>query len=138
MKTKLFGLFFLVTTVLLTGCHKKDDDSNETASLNGTWHMINVMGGFIGVDIDYERNIVVWTFNETTQTLTVQNSLDPGDPNYSFSGLPTGNYAFAIMDVDGTAVLQIEGADQGVYSVSATTLTVDDRPADGYLHTFEK
>ncbi|MEZ4779561.1 MAG: hypothetical protein R2786_09300 [Flavobacteriaceae bacterium] len=138
MKTKLFGLFFLVTSVLLTGCHNKDDDGNNTATLNGTWHMRNVMGGFVGVDIDFDRNVVVWIFNDSTQILSVENNVDTSDTNYPFSGLPTGTYAFEVINMDGTLVLQIEGADQGEYIVTATTLTIDDRPADGYLRTFEK
>ena len=100
--------------------------------------MRNVQGGFIGIDIDFNRDVIVWTFNENTQVLTVENAVDPSDTNYPFSGLPTGSYTFEVNDVDGTAILQIEGADQGEYIVTATTLMIDDRPADGYLRTFEK
>ena len=138
MNTKSFGLFFLVTSLLLTACHKKDNDTNNTATLSGTWHMRHVAGGFVGVAIDLDRNVVVWTFNEGTQILTVENNMDTSDPNYPFSGLPTGTYAFEVVNMDGVNILQIEGADQGEYIATSTSLTIDDRPADGYLRTFEK
>jgi hypothetical protein len=138
MKPKLLMLLFFATSLLLVGCNKSEDDGEDTAALSGIWHLNNVSGGFAGVDVDYNRGEVIWNFNLSTGTLSVENNLDQSDPNYAYAGLDTGNYDFQISEVNGIEVLMIEGTDNGEYIVTSTTLTIDDRPADGFLKTFER
>ncbi|MEZ4875613.1 MAG: hypothetical protein R2793_09270 [Flavobacteriaceae bacterium] len=138
MKSIFLILLFLATETLSTGCHKKSDDANNETNLNGTWHLKHLSGGFVGIDIEYQRGEVVWTFNESTLKVTVENNIDPADLNYPFSGLPTGSYDYEITVSDGTQYLSIEGAEQGALTVSSTSLVLDDRPADGFLRTFER
>ena len=91
MKPKLLILLFFVSSLLLVSCNKSDDDGGDAATLNGIWHLKNVSGGFVGVDVDYDRGEIVWNFNLTTGVLSVENNLEETDPDYAYSGLETGS-----------------------------------------------
>ena len=138
MKPKLLILLFFVSSLLLVSCNKSDDDGGDAATLNGIWHLKNVSGGFVGVDVDYDRGEIVWNFNLTTGVLSVENNLEETDPDYAYSGLETGTYLFEVSEINGQEVVFIEGTDNGIYTVTSTMLTIDDRPADGFLRTFER
>ena len=64
--------------------------------------------------------------------------MEETDPDYAYSGLETGTYLFEVSEINGQEVVFIEGTDNGIYTVTSTMLTIDDRPADGFLRTFER
>ncbi|QRM89724.1 hypothetical protein FG167_10970 [Lacinutrix sp. WUR7] len=141
MQFKKTLVFVFICLSFLACCNNDDDNQNETQehAIHGTWNLSNVSGGFVGIDIDYNRGEVVWTFNDNNKQLIVENNIMTTGPEQIYSGLNTGNYTYEIQEIEDTEVLYIDGNTRGVISISNTTLTIDDGvAADGFLTTFER
>lgn len=140
MKTQ-FLILLIFSFSLLTSCHKDIDDTidkgNEEVTINGTWHLKNVSGGFAGIDVNYNQGDVLWTFNQDDNTLIVENNIMTTDPESTYARLESGTYTYEVEQNEGSQILLIDGNDTGEINLSADTLTIDDESgADGFIMTF--
>lgn len=140
MKTQ-FLIFLIFSFGLLTSCHKDMDDTidkgTEEVTINGTWHLKNVSGGFAGIDVNYNQGDVLWTFNQNDNTLIVENNIMTTSPESTYARLESGTYTFEIEQNEGPQILFIDGNNTGEINLSADTVTIDDESgADGFIMTF--
>lgn len=114
----LIALYFLVFSV--TSC-QKDEDTN-TDNIDGSWNLVNVSGGFSGIDKDYNKGVIVWKFSTENNILTVANSLD-SDGN--FSSLASGTYSFSIIMKDSNSYLVVDSNEMGGMILTNNELILD-------------
>jgi hypothetical protein len=120
MKYKsLIVLAFLV--FFSAGC-QKDADDPVTDPLNGSWNLINVSGGFAGINENFPAGSIIWTFNATAATLSVVNN---DTTNALFDGLPSGNYAYSIFEVDKDSFLMVDAVEWGGLSFLQDELIIN-------------
>jgi hypothetical protein len=132
MKPKFVVLLFAAVLVL-SGC---DDDETlpQEPTINGTWHLKNVSGGFAGVDEDFSRGEVIWTFDEESSVLTVENN-----SKETFIGLASGVYSYSVSEVEGDEVLFIDEGEFGILTIAKTEMAIDQGLAsDGFLFNFQR
>lgn len=132
---KLLALGLLLS---LAGCNN-DDDNNSAATLEGTWKLTRVQGGFGGADEQFSPGAITWTFDFDTQKVSVVNNLDP-ESEWDF--FETGLYDFEVLSTNepqecGTSVI-IDGMDFGCPEVGSQTLKLDHQVADGFLVTLKR
>lgn len=109
----------------------------EEVTINGTWDLKNVSGGFAGIDVNYNQGDVLWTFNQDDNTLIVENNIMTTDPESTYARLESGTYTYEVEQNEGSQILLIDGNDTGEINLSADTLTIDDESgADGFIMTF--
>ncbi len=137
MKSKQIILMAVLISIMLGSC-KNDDDSTDTANgLQGTWNLSNVNGGLIGINIEYSKNEVIWTFNENIGTLTVTNNIMTTGPEQIYSGPETGTYSYDIVLEDESEIIYIDGQERGVLTIEANTFYIDAGLAtDGFLSKY--
>ncbi len=139
MKNNRIIYLFNVFSLLFISCNLNDD--NSQMDLIVPWNLINVSGGFAGIDDDYEPNIIVWKFNDQTTTLTVENN---NLQNNIYDGLATGIYNYTIIESNNRFYIDIEGTEFGEYNITGTNLIIDGNSfshgngADGFILTFER
>lgn len=137
MKRKQLLLMLWVSALLLVSCN--DDDSNTTHPLDGSWHLVNVSGGFPGESVDYADGEVTWTFHVSAQSLQVENLIDNTGPQDIHAGYETGTYTISVTTEDEVHALYVNNELHGMYTVNGNTLTIDDGLAsDGYVSTYER
>ncbi|MGK0386592.1 MAG: hypothetical protein ACI849_001210 [Patiriisocius sp.] len=138
MKAIFLILGFFLGVGLLTRCNNDDDTTQQEYSINGVWNLKNVNGSFLPTNIDYNVGDVIWTFNETSSILFVENNILTTGPEDIYAGLDTGSYNYKIQ-LDGDAqVLVIDDTERGFLVLSPNTLKIDDRALDGFIMEFEK
>ncbi|MFV0566294.1 MAG: hypothetical protein ACK5NB_10740 [Flavobacteriaceae bacterium] len=92
MKLKILSL--ITVFIAFTSCsldnnndYNYDDDTLYTEE----WHLVEVNGGIAGNTIEYDLNDIVWVFNSTNSSLTVNNT---NTEETQEDGLDTGTYYF--------------------------------------------
>lgn len=128
-------VFLLCLALTVMGCSNDDDanqNDNPQQSLKGSWTMVNIFGGFAGIDDDYEPGEIVWAFDEETNTLTVDNSVE-NDETIIASGFDSGTYDYHTETEEESDYLFVEASKFGEYYFNADTLVVDSNVgADGF------
>ncbi|HET8838878.1 MAG TPA: hypothetical protein VFM82_07800 [Flavobacteriaceae bacterium] len=134
-----FLILLLAFCGFATSCDNDDDNGPQTeVSLEGTWDLKNISGGFAGINADFEDDAIEWTFNEETSVLTINNT-HPNDDETIYDGLESGTYTYELSTVDGENQIYINDVFFGVYVLSASELVIDqDIGADGYVFSFER
>jgi len=138
---KPYLLVALVSIMFLTNCSIEDNGNDNTSKVTTLWNLINVSGGIAGVDNNFDMGDIVWTFNEVTSTLTVNNNnSDDGVED----GLNSGSYPYYVYESDEALFLIINTAEYGGFTVLENQLIIDQNStstgsgADGYVYTFQK
>ncbi|WP_298900902.1 hypothetical protein [uncultured Psychroserpens sp.] len=128
--------YLLVFTLLAFACYNDDDSTqNNEPSLFGEWSLINVSGGLIGVDQDFDSDLIIWDFNQDTMQLTITNNNTDAD----FDGWPTGVYNYTVSSTDDGLTIVIENFSMTVVTLTSTSLTLDEGIAvDGFLFKFNR
>ena len=131
---KSIALLGILLTILLAGC--SNDSSSHSKVLDGQWKLVHVGGSFGGVSNDFNPGIITWTFNPTTQTMTVVNNNTDDNLTDIFE---TGVYNYQIVDSENpdlcSEVLKIDNVEMGCFSVVNDSLHIDQSFLDGYLVT---
>jgi hypothetical protein len=139
MKLQVLTLVVIATFGMLTSCHNDDDNSGEKEkTINGIWNLKNVSGGLQGIHLDYTKGEVLWTFNETTGKLIVENKIITQGPKNTHSGLKSGTYDYEIKEEERVQVLFIKGIRQGVITIlGEKNMKIDDGvETDGFMNEF--
>jgi len=111
---KKFFLLLIVCTLCLS-C----DNNAKTDSKTKIWYLVNISGGFAGINNDVEKGTVVWTLNSQDSTLKVENNGD------NSSGFETGTYSCTILNANDNNYLVIEGNEFGGMITSEKELFID-------------
>ncbi|WP_159090879.1 hypothetical protein [Aquimarina aquimarini] len=133
-------LVSLIFLLVVMGCSDDDDtvvDPNpDSSGLQGTWNLSNVTGGFIGVNEDFEKGIIVWVFDESNKKVEITNN----DMTSSSTGdlLPTGIYSYSIIEVHGNKELLINDRNLGNFEITANEFSIDEQFKDGFRFTFQR
>ncbi len=127
----------LTASCILASC--KLDDPQEISTyefLSGAWSLVNVAGGFAGVDDDFEEGVITWTFNPANQTVLVENqNTEP----VLMDILPSGTYSFEIVEREGLEELVVNDQNLGIIDcVDLHLVHVDQRAVDGVAITFSR
>lgn len=129
MKTiKITLLLFWVA--ILSGC--SDKNIATTPTLEGQWKLINVRGGFVGVNDSFTPGQIKWNIDTANQTVTiVNNNTDPDLQDILESG--TYNYTLT-PDANAicTTTFNINNMDLGCYTLTDNELTITYEYADGF------
>lgn len=140
MKTKTVFVLLCFIVGLITSCSTTTTSiDNQNNTINGSWHLKNVSGGLMGINIDYQPGDVKWTFDTTTNTLAVENTIITTGPEDLYAGLDTGTYTYEIQVEETTQTLYINNVARGSIQLenNYSTLTIDDGvAADGMMTTF--
>lgn len=130
---KLLLIIFTCTLCLSSSCDN-DNSSDKTES----WFLVNISGGIAGINEDFEKGIIVWTFNSEDSLLIVENTTG------STNGFESGIYSYSILNVNGNRYLIVENNEIGGLVTSSNQLTIDQNMqssgsgADGFILKFEK
>lgn len=134
-------LITFLSLITLTNCSISNEDNPTPQVYKTYWHLVNVSGGFAGVNNDFELNKIVWSFIEIENILTVTNNNGTEDED----GLDTGTYTYSVFtDDNGNLFLSINSNEYGHLDISETQLIIDQNitttgtGADGYIYTFRK
>ena len=132
--TTLMFMFFVVFS-----CTNNDENNlpeEPSQEFDGSWTLINIRGGILGINDDYPPNVIIWEFDSENSLLTIQN--DYIVDTY-YSGLESGIYNFSIQDVNQESFLFIEGHEFGHIEVINNELTINQNHAtlgvinDGFI-----
>lgn len=135
MKTKLLNLLLIIGIGLLISCDNDDNDIPQEKTINGTWNLINVRGGFAPVNINYSKGDVKWIFNRTDSTLFIQNKI--GNDNAFM--LHTGFYNFNIERDGDTQVIFVDEDDYRIVILSLdNNLIITNDMSDGFTAEFKR
>ncbi|MDY8135791.1 hypothetical protein [Aquimarina sp. 2201CG5-10] len=131
--------YTLVSILLLlfvfSGC-SNDDDAINFFSLDGTWDMVNVNGGFLGIDEDFANGTIIWDFDETNFTVTITNN-NTNDEIYTI--LPTGTYPYSVTAFGGGQEFIINEMIIGNFGVNSNNeFVIDQQLRDGFKFTFRR
>ncbi|MFT3794226.1 hypothetical protein [Flavobacterium sp.] len=139
---KTVKLLTLALSLVLLSCSDNDDKEptqqivtpQPTASINGTWHLVNVNGGFGGTSDDFPVGMITWEFNQAQQTVTVvNNNTDPQAQDI----LPSGTYDYDFVANEATPEIcntniKIGNTNLGCYSIGSQTFVMSQIEADGF------
>lgn len=129
---KIFLILFC--GILLLGC-----SSNNILSTDKKFYLVNVSGGFAGVNENFDKGQIIWIFNEQNSTLKIEKNT-----NESFSGLNEGIYSYSIENIDSLQFLLIDQNEIGGVSTYENGMIIDENirstgaGADGFILTLEK
>ncbi|ASO05052.1 hypothetical protein [Arenibacter algicola] len=133
---KAYGLMlFLGLILVFTGC-STDNAHEKNDKLGGTWSLINVSGGFAGIDEDFEKEAIVWKFDTKDGTLIVANN---DGSNAINNGLPTGTYTYSVLQEKDLFYLEVNDKEIGEIVIDKSQLVLDQNSttmgngADGFV-----
>lgn len=137
---KKSALLILSCIFIFSSCSTNDTpvDNRKVIYL---WHLVKVTGGVSGVDEAFDLETIVWTFNEETKKLVVENN---NVDDTREDALDSGTYDFGVLDVDGKAYITINDIEFGNFVVSQNTLIIDQNimstgnGADGFVYSFQR
>lgn len=140
MKTRILIFALALVFGLFTSCDKEDkNESQQSNTVVGSYSLMNVSGGLMGANVNFTKGEIQWSFNTTSNILTVNNSIDTTDSRYSFSDLPSGTYTYQFQTQNSQQVLFVGGTERGPIAFTSNGWNLDDGiPVDGFLIKFEK
>lgn len=132
MKIKKLSLLMIMSFVFFVNCNS-DDDSNQTETLNGTWNLKKIYGGFASTSY-YDIGDVKWTFNVTENTVIVENNILTSTEPVS------GTYNYRIEQNGEIQTLFINNIERGdIIVLSHKNLKLDFySEADGFFTELER
>lgn len=134
MKKQLLILGILLA-VIISGCSSETRSSHDSI-VDGQWKLTRVTGSFAGVESNFVPGVITWSFNPTTQTVTVVNNNTNNNLTDIFE---TGVYNYQIVSSQNpdlcSEILKIDGMEMGCFSLAGNELKIDQSFSDGYALT---
>lgn len=142
MKINILILTMFFGFCILSGCSSDDDNtvSQKEESLNGTWDLKNLSGGFPGLDESYAPGEITWTFDTQNETIIIENN-NSASTAFIFV---SGTYNYSVITENNQKYLNINGDEYGGLTISPDSLIIDQDQisygvgADGFILSFEK
>ena len=122
-------LYILLILIILIGCSTGDDTNNRSVSLQGAWNLVNVTGGFAGVDQDFDKGTIIWNFNESDAMVEITNN---NTVTGVYDGFPSGTYTYSInttVDIDELIVNEVN---LGTFTSTSENFSVNQQFRDGF------
>lgn len=140
--TKLFFASFFI--FIFFACQENKPETNDRKKSNndleGSWTLVNVSGGFAGINNNFQLGWILWRFNPTTQLLSVENNNPMENPLHD--GFETGNYSFSTTTTPSRCQNNFQSLKVGefyerCYRISNNELIINDNiAADGFQYKF--
>ncbi|WP_178986291.1 hypothetical protein [Winogradskyella helgolandensis] len=130
--------FYILAIMFLTLSCNGDDDAQQDPepTLNATWSLVNVSGGFAGVNDDFESGLITWNFNTVPSQITITNT---NTTEVIHSGYPSGTYNYEVIITANDSTLVIEDRDLRIISLTTNQLILDEgMVSDGFLYTLNR
>lgn len=136
MKSRILPLILVIVLCSLTiSCADKTGTPQITA-INGAWNLKSVRGGLGGVNDTYSTGQIVWTFDDTTNVLTIANNIPNSGP---IAGFDSGTYSYEFRSSSNGDFIFIDNVNKGAISFSINLLVIDDGLAsNGFITEFER
>lgn len=128
MKSVIYNsLILLLTLGLFAGCQKETRQTTKSnkcvlPDIDGKWCLTRIHGGITGANETHAMNEIIWSFNTSNSTLTVNNSV--GSSTYYY--LPSGTYPFQQISGQNGNYLVIDGAELGRFTFSGNQMLLDE------------
>ncbi len=128
-------LLVFIVSISLVSCSNDDNDPEDNASpITGKWNLVNIVGGFEGINQDFEKGTIQWDFNEATAMVTIINNSD-ADMGVN-SGLASGTYPYVLSAPADREELIVNDSSLGRYTNQGNTFVVQEQFRDGFTITF--
>jgi hypothetical protein len=132
---------YVVFLFIMIGC-SGDDDGNPVdpipnpSGLTGIWNLVNVTGGFAGINEDFKKGVIVWDFDDTKKRVEVTNNNAASSSTEDL--FSTGEYAFSIVTIDGNKELIVNERNLGNFEITTDEFIIDEQFKDGFRYTFQR
>ena len=130
---KLLYILSIILPLTVAGCDPENIDILTDYDINGQWNLTHVGGGIDGRDLNFEPGIIIWTFNENTGMVSIDNNSGNG-----LSVFQSGTYSFLIEDIDSQRTLTIDGVLFDNFETSQDQIFISQQYADGISMTLTK
>ena len=127
---------------MVNSCSLDSNPDTSSQSFRSLWHLINVSGGIAGVNDSFSLETIVWSFNEDTFILTIENN---NTDDTKQDGHDSGEYDYSIVTENNEEFIVLDGTEIGaIYLTSQNILVIDENVtssgagADGFLYTFQR
>lgn len=134
----VFSFLFILTSCSLDNENNNDEEQQVILSF---WHLRDTSGGFAGVSDQFELDTVVWFFDETNGTITIENNNTDDTKQDAFD---SGTYTYSIITDDTDQFIIIDGNELGEITVDLTDFIIDENNtsnglvADGFVYSFQR
>ncbi|MEN3324780.1 hypothetical protein VP395_13655 [Mariniflexile soesokkakense] len=138
---KHFILITFLSFITLTNCSINNNDDGKQQVYKTYWHLTNVSGGIAGVDNDFDLDKIIWSFDNTTGKLTINNT---NTDDTIEDGFDSGVYNYTVTIVESDEFLVIESNEFGNVVATETQLIIDQNittsgtGTDGFVYTFKR
>lgn len=132
-------LIVLSFLFMLMSCSLNNDENSKIILV--TWHLIKTNGGIAGANDEFSLNTIVWSFNEVSELLVIENN-NTDDTKQDF--LDSGTYSFSITTINGENFIFIDAIEYGQITMESNQFTIDEnnkttgQSADGFIYTFQR
>lgn len=134
---KTISILGMLLAGLLTSCSSESNGSHSN-SVEGQWKLVRVSGSFAGIESTFSPGEIKWTFNPTTQTLTVINNNSDDNKTDIFE---TGVYNYQVIENPNpqscSEIIKIDNIEMGCFTIVDGKLHIDQAFADGYTVTLQ-
>ncbi len=135
---KSYGtLFSLLFVFLLCSCPAP----NNNSAIDGSWNLVKLSGGLAGLDCDYAKGLILWTFENNN--FSTENTNSASDICASVAkSMDAGTYS--VEEHEKAFYLKINANYLGKITIVGNSLTIDgtNRPngtvADAFSWALEK
>jgi hypothetical protein len=124
----------LISLFLFSSCV-----SNKNSIIIEEFSLINVSGGFAGINENFAEGEIIWSFNTQNATLTVEKNIQN-----VFSGLSEGDYSYSIQNINDKQYFFINNIESGGVTNEENRMIIDENErsigsgADGFIYQLEK
>ena len=136
------SIYIILFSIILMSCNNNDDTTTALAfggeiDIEGSWNLVNVSGGSIGVNQDFEIGTIIWDFDTSAMVVSVMNT---SEITGFVDEFPTGIYPYGITpNGNDTNSLIVNEINLGILRFpSSDSFTVNLSFIDGFDITFER
>ena len=96
-------------------------------------------GGFVGVNENFTKGEITWTFNSQTEILTIEKNTQN-----SFSGPSEGTYTYSFQNINDRQYIFIDAIESGGVTHQENGMIINENQgskgngADGFVYQLEK
>ena len=123
----------IVILITVAGCDPESYEPIIDYRINGQWNLTHVGGGVDGRDLNFDPEVIIWTFNEENGIVTIDNNSENG-----LSVFPSGTYSFLIEEIDGQRTITIDGILFDSFETSQDQIFINQQYSDGISMVFTK
>ena len=126
-------IVFAVLVACLGSCGKEELTPVDE-NIVGVWHLVNMKASFGGRECDYDKGLIVWTFDENNLSIE-DNSTDQNNDCIQF---PSSTREYYLADAGEDLVLYLGNSLSGSITFNAGEMVIDQNTfvSDSYTMKF--